>query len=504
MSLFVAGVCLAAGIWLFAGAERRHRSTAPEEEAAAEVPRKTATLEAAAAAEVDRRVAANGAGAKEAAMPVAAPLGAVAGSFFAPRSLTHDAKITLHALQWFEDDDSIHRRKAHFPVSEPWRLENLAAGHWRFAAEVTLDDRRWSSAWFDLELGEGAERRGVALTLVECCAEGVVTDRAGIAVPGAEIEITSARLILDDGRRKTRPPSNELRKVRASLASRVSSYQATAREVLELRTELKELLSQFEGDDSATIELSGPPTTVTHDERDEDRILPRRWTTDASGRYRVPLVGPGAFGLRLVGDEWIAEEAHVEVDHDRPVATHHFEVARASSLSGRVVAAGGTLPEVVQLFLRLGQVSEHTRMGPDGTFRFERRAPGRYDFYARGGGDAGQDWSHHAKLELAEGIDAFYEVPLEPTFDVEGQVVDPDRQPEIHVVAESRNDPSVQRQALVRADGTFTLRGLPAGTYDLSVRDRRLLEEHSFTVDAAHPAVHRGLELLPRGAARDE
>ncbi|MEX1024721.1 MAG: carboxypeptidase-like regulatory domain-containing protein [Planctomycetota bacterium] len=528
LSLIAVGVCLAAGLWLFGGSERRHRKSGPVQEALAEAPRTTATLEAAeiAASEVERRAAAIDDAVPDAqALDDAVPLGSVEGVFLAPRSLVGDPLITLHAHRWFENNGSSERREAPCHVSQPWRMTGLAAGHWRFSAEVTIDERRWSSEWFDVELGEGAERRGVALALVECYVEGFVTDRAGFAVAGAELEIAWKKFILS---KKPQPRVDaqqlprlvEMQEYLESAAFELDELRSTV--TLELGDASQRQVWNLHQDEGSPIPpevmdatLKTIEARIHHSVDSEiehlvsmqppnvDAISPERWKTDATGYYRIPLVGPGHFGLRIVDEELIAEDGHVEVDRARPVATHDFEVARASSLRGRVTAAGRAVPESVSCFLRLGDETRNTSLTAEGEFDFERLEPGRYDFYARGGGDAGQDWSHHAKLDIPEGFRATYDAVLEPSFDVEGRLVDPDGQERLLVFARGLDNPALNRQTRVRADGTFTIRGLYSGEYRFGVIKRELTEEHVFVVDEANPPVVHDLELLPQKLASD-
>lgn len=502
--------------------------------------------------------------AEEVVEPPALPAGegSISGSFSLPGGVPAAALVTLKTVAREEQGDEVaHYGPVHleFGARDPWQVENLGPGKYRLQATIEHDERIWTSSILEVELAKNAESKGHQLILVEYGVEGLVLDGNGMGVAGTHVEISWSRPLEDlafedanpwlssgillDGNHRisfTHSGDGELTSILYTdptemlegeyeiavprsdtdvWSSNVIIDSATSiafgeaeepmiHSTIEVPTIPQVLFDSAEGEsiiaDLSTLEehmVSLSEVFEEMQEIEEEPIEPPK-TTDASGRYRLALPGPGHYGLRVNGVEVevLAKNGEIEVSEIDPFAVHDFEVVRAASLSGRVSIYSGESPAGVYCFLKLSS-TDTEGVDEEGNFRFDRLWPGTYHFYARGGGDSGQDFSYHCMVEIVEGGNHNINPILEPSFEVKGQLTGATGEyANMRVIASGKTNSSLTREAEVMIDGSFTIRGLYASEYELTVRNRKLTEEVVFFVDVENPTAFLEADVAPRAS----
>lgn len=462
--------------------------------------------------------------------------GSISGSFSAPASVPADARVQVHAVARTEVGDQkafFGPVQLEFGIGEPWKLDGLGLGTYRVQAKVEHAARTWTSSILEIPLAEGIESTGHQLVLVEYGVEGLVLDGNGIGVRGVHVELVwsqpSEQLAFQD--------EHEWAFSKGWIdASNVSiSYSFEGDEEVLF---LNQLLAN-EDTDSASFEPGGR-LIVNWDANESEPPLPGSphapnpsidpqvsfeqlsstlrvysnmgsdWaidvgevlipTTDHTGHYSIPLPGPGRYGLSVNGIEIevLAEDGEIEVSELDPVRIYDFEVVRAATLSGTVSIYSGESPAGVSCFLKLSD-TRSLDVDDQGNFEFGGLWPGKYHFYARGGGKQGRDYSYHCLLEIEEGGSHRIDPILEPSFEIQGRLDGPPGEvANLRVVAVGKTNSSLKREGRVEIDGSFRIPGLYTSEYVLVVPGRDLTEEVVFFVDAANPSAFVEAELVPK------
>lgn len=217
----------------------------------------------------------------------------------------------------------------------------------------------------------------------------------------------------------------------------------------------------------------------------------RRFTTGPGGTFRVALEGPGTF--EIVGPEhnsddmldWLRTSVSGEVTVEAPIARADIELRLGGRVEGRVVRSDGHAAGIDVFLRRLGSGSTSNHdTDENGRFEYEKLEPGKYLFYARHGGSAGQDYCLHLELDVREGQTVFIDDILTASSSLTGVVQDTTGMPlkGVTVTASGSNNDNLTRRGKTDEFGVFTIVGMYACRYDLSVGKRRPTEAVSVDV----------------------
>lgn len=422
-----------------------------------------------------------------------------------------------------------------------WSFDSLVPGNWTFTARVAHEDRLGTGRSDPLELAAGEDRRNVRIAMREYVVMGTVTDSAGAPLrglrvsydwSGAEPALREASKSQDPWRVSisnlpvggqnvsfgrlnavttwANPTASDVR------ISTVQNTEAGEERILEM-VKMLEVIQM----DMRNVELSGevnsleglalesflpgnlnPLTEPAH----ELFFAPTdhasgEVTTDDAGRFRIPLEGRGEVSITAPAhtDQPSALEAQflrtsqsVEVTEQAPSAMVEFMLLRAATVNGHVMRSDGTKSSI-SVFLRPEGKSTKTGTTDDeGAFEFARLRPGKHNFYARSGGDSGQEFSVALVLELREGENRYINDVLTASSSVQGVLQNPSGQPltGVKITAFGADNDNLKRTGTTDEHGFFRIVGMYAGDYVLS------LQGFSFgdKVEAYAP---------PRGAVKD-
>jgi len=243
-------------------------------------------------------------------------------------------------------------------------------------------------------------------------------------------------------------------------------------------------------------------------------VRTRTTESEAHGRFVLENVKPGRYeAVVRVRESPLSYEA-LKTPLDVPPASP-FRVdleVPSGRIEGRVLLPGDSAPaEGIRLRLNRTDGKERYvrvgRTGAGGVYAFGHVAAGTYEVVVPGG----PDWAVASRGEIVLSHGARLtdiDIHLEAGVDVEGVVVDGEGRPvaaaRVRVVPVG-NDPSrwgPPARARTGADGRFTLRRIPPGSYTFRAFKRR---EHSDPVRVAVPAAgkldHVRL-VLPRGGGK--
>ena len=475
------------------------------------------------------------------------------------------------------EGESVRREQALDGAGARWSFPDLPPGVYVARATATLAPRRAFGASKIIEVGAAAPAEDVVLRMREYVLEGVVTanDEAPLAGLPVTVDWRAARGPAPAGshrelRTQLTSYADELRRLRtnqAQLELALSNYEvdgtplvgtiefngadvkigaerqrvavnarraelraaeAAARD--RLRSAALRLQSSRESEPQvfiSGIQLSEGQYEVgvrveheaaTLDLDGEEAHEQLASTTDALGRFKLWLPGPGRGGVLAPGED--AEESDgrwrwyrqggsaFEVSIEEPRTSVEIDVAHVGAIAGVVTApprAGDQDLEVFVRSLESERSTQHKTARSDdsrdvGRFRFEDLSPGRYVIYGRSGGSAGQDVSHRAVVDVRAGAATRIDLSLATSSSVVGVLVEAEGAPlaGAQITAYGEDNDNLSRNGRTDANGRFTIVGMYGGPYVVRADDRTLVHEPRLRVPQGGAVVDAGtLRLAP-------
>lgn len=230
---------------------------------------------------------------------------------------------------------------------------------------------------------------------------------------------------------------------------------------------------------------------------------------------------PGAMDQR--------QASTVTVDAGADLRGYDFHLVKMSAarVRGRVATAGGTLPMFVMLSLApissaSVQMATTVVRDPKGGFEFTGVLPGRYRLEAIGGSTGDEKLTASTTIDVTGSSVEGIQLTLAPPVSASGRLAQPlDRKlpPNLMVmlVPRDRDNHQAGGMAQVAADGSFTIKSVPRGDYDVVVfsatqgDDLYLSAIRMGDADALAEGVHVGerapapieISLKPNGGRMD-
>lgn len=230
--------------------------------------------------------------------------------------------------------------------------------------------------------------------------------------------------------------------------------------------------------------------------------------TDAAGRFWIALPGPGEVSMQVASTRieygetdpgYLGDSTSVDLTPDAPIGEARLALERAAALVGRLVRGDGHLDDL-SVFLRPAEGGNTATGSTDaeGRFRFSARKPGRYIFYARSGGNSGQEYCTTAEIDLVAGSVYSLDDVLTGSSSLTGVVVGADGQPVTgaNVTAYGANNRSLKRTGVTDEWGSFTIRGMYPVEYILEVSGKPAAQGAKFLVPPAGGMANAGTLTL--------
>lgn len=223
------------------------------------------------------------------------------------------------------------------------------------------------------------------------------------------------------------------------------------------------------------VDTSGRPVT-------EARVSTKEWEwnagwtdrfpgagrVDDEGRFELDRLPAGPIQIRALGPEGSRSDVlRLELEAGERRDGVELVLRARPRILGRVVAPDGSPVSEPQVTVRGGRGPGHCQTGEDGGFRCEGWDPGTYTLAARKAG-VGQV----EKSVVLGDADVMVDLYLKPELVISGRVVTAEGEPVADRVVRAQPpaagffDSFTERTA---ADGSFTIRGVHEGTYELLV-----------------------------------
>lgn len=430
------------------------------------------------------------------------------------------------------------------PGTTRWRFDGLAPGAWVVSARADAASRigpriGWGRAE-PADLLPGEDRAGVRVALQEYVVTGTVTDAHGAPLAGIHVDhiwsstdpqagdareaapevqtwgstVSDGRVILnlsglDGGVFRIQPPLQEAEVAEVEELLDALSRAQEAAAVSGTRNVTFESYSVS----AANVGFGGESIRLSDhvvEESGKRPATPDGWVlegfradhvvTDAAGVFRIPLPGPGDVELMAPGSEqpeaavsYLRAQRALSVSVDEPTVTVTLELQPAAILTGRLTRSDGST-DGIEVFLRAlsGGGTRNESTDGEGRYRFDGLPPGEYLFYARSGGERGQDLCTHDRILFEDGGTYVHDDVLTASSSVEGRLVDEAGEPleGLQVIARGKDNHSLSRNAETGPDGRFRITGMYPCDHVLSVPGHEL--EGTTTV-----------QVPPRGALVD-
>lgn len=253
-----------------------------------------------------------------------------------------------------------------------------------------------------------------------------------------------------------------------------------------------------------------PSSSGENDDVEEAPSIPSSGAvvTDAAGRFWIALPGPGEVTMTVAstriqyGDTdpgYLGGSTSEDLTGDAPIGEASLALERAAGLVGCLVRGDGHRNDL-NVFLRPASEGATNTASTDaeGRFRFSVKRPGRYIFYARGGGSSGQDYCAAAEIDLTAGSIYVLDDVLTNSSSLTGVVLGADGQPVsgAEVIAFGANNRSLKRVGRTDEWGTFTITGMYPVEYTLEVSGKPLSQGAKFFVPPAGGMANAGTLTL--------
>jgi len=520
----------------------------------------------------DARVAADAPADPDAPTGDARLSGAIAGPGW-----SNGAAVEVELRGVTEEGAAVRRTQSLDGAGARWAFEGLPAGVYVARATATLDPRRAFASSDTIQLAADAPADDVVLRMREYVLEGVVTadDRTPLANLPVTVDWHAARGPALAGqseelRRAITSYSNELQRLsmnQARIELSLTNLEGSAEPVIEtievaaqdgeaqrerLRVEAEARRAEFRAAEAAA---RAQMRAAALELRTSDEIEPQVFisglalanvdfegrlrvngrtvdvkadgakgsgrlacTTDALGRFKLWLPGPGRGGVLAPGDEaedtderwrWYRQGGSpFAVSAEEPRASVEVEISHVGAIRGVVTAPPRTGDQDLEVFVRaLGtkRSTQHTtaRSGEsrdEGTFRFNDLAPGRYVIYGRSGGSAGQDVSHRAVVQVHAGAATRVDLALATSSSVVGVLVDAEGAPlaGARLTAYGEDNDNLSRNGRTDENGRFTIVGMYGGPYVVRADEHALVQEPRLRVPQGGAVVDAGtLRVAP-------
>ena len=418
-----------------------------------------------------------------------------------------------------------------------FRFEDLAPGAWLVSARATAAERIAWGRSEAVELLPGEARSGLRVVLREYAIVGTVTDGNGAPIPGLEV---ACEWIGSDEFAgefvEVEQPFTDFGDINIEIAQGdtiidFGGVPVLRSELFDSRSVLLEELV-IEAYEEVSVEAvleeePGIPDVAASGARPRGGLGPEpvlqrpfpvqaepssktlSWIntpfvshvasyaastvrTDAAGVFRLALSGPGNVNVRAPaseGDEqgarFIQGELEAEVTAQEPTAELAFELRRAATVEGRAVRSDGRADEVLVFLRSVSAGSTETgRTDAEGRFRFGGLVEGEYIFYARSGGEEGQDLCAHQEIAVGDGEAFVLDDVLTASSSLEGQLIGTDGLPmeDARVTAYGARNRNLSREGTTGADGRFLIEGMYPCEYVLQVEGLELAGETRVSV----------------------
>lgn len=507
-----------------------------------------------------------------------APIGEarIAGALAGP-GWANGAPIEVHLAGLTEDGEQVRREQSLDGLGATWAFEGLPPGIYVARASASSSPRR---AWGESEpmtLNAEASEDGVVVRMREYVLEGIVTASDDAPLTGLRVTVdwNASRSALHVARRSELEnalvsyatdleglQSEEVEPLIEDLESdlrdaviidsfEVSEWEVGAElelqravaevqrqhaqaveEVMRVQLELESIRIQSFDAPQADVFISGialgsglgyggpSGEPVIEDEESHRQLVA---TTDALGRFKLWLPGPGHGSARAPGEEtgetgdsserwrWYRPSREQYAVHvEEPRASVELELVHVGSLHGVVTAPPRGGDQDLEVFARPLEgertSTRHTTAGEGGRYAFENLRPGRYVLYGRSGGSAGQDVSHRTVVQVHGGAEARVDLPLATSSSVVGVLVNAKGAPiaGARITAYGEDNDNLSRNGRTDANGRFTIVGMYGGPYVIKADEHTLVEEPRLRVPQGGAVVDAGrLRVAPPPEPKD-
>lgn len=401
-------------------------------------------------------------------VPAERPFGEITGRVLYAADGSPAAGVQVRVLPWGAADPFFHEQWVRTDRKGRFHVARVRAG------SLTLSPFLGGLTRAEVEPGETTE---VELEIPEGCeVKGVVVDRAGAAVAGADIHVSRFGDIIDtrpvttsaaDGTFRIRHVEARRRSVGArkpGLApSPLHSFMANVGETIEVKLVLDEpggrVAGRVWGPGGRPVEgarvLVGPEEHRSFALEDGTRVYkagPLRMRTDEEGRFTAAALAPGPNPVHVRAEGLAPWSGSVDVVQGS-VHKLRVDLKPGVTIRGRILDAGGNPASRVEV--ALGTYGDFrapwTRTAQDGTYELRGAAPGEIAIEA----DGDEQGTARATLHAAPGEELLWNARLAPGLTLSGQVLDERGNPleGWNVRARGRTEDDFHSD-LVRTDGT--------------------------------------------------
>ncbi len=372
---------------------------------------------------------------------------------------------------------NVAERRADSQENGNFTLSGLTDGNWR----IQVSAEGFLPADAQVELSETEIAPNLKLELVRgTTLEGRVLDPDGEPVAGAGIYImrgddyVSQCASDQDGNYK----ADSVAQGSYSVFARSEDYTLLFSGDIELSQpgeQHYDISLRRQGNVEGVVLLAGediPINGATVFVEEKEGRVNRRQDTDESGQFSIGALYGGEYDARAWAQGYVRSEAvrfSVEAGGVAPNLT--LRLQPGAVLEGTVYRLNGPEANAVVVLVPIAEEGEegeeqrrrNSGSGDEGLYRLDGLREGAFEVFARS-----RDYSHLARVsvQLALGEQLRIDIHLEPAAELQG-VVGWAETPPREVVARMVAPGTVRRRAEVQADGSFSLRGLYPGRYQV-------------------------------------
>ncbi|MFO0725100.1 MAG: carboxypeptidase-like regulatory domain-containing protein [Myxococcota bacterium] len=319
--------------------------------------------------------------------------------------------------------------------------------------------------------------------------EGTVRDELGAAIPGANVVLSAAHVVMETdaaGHFEVQLP----RRLWAVCVSARGYIRAPCQDVAGGGGPHDVVLTRSAGIEGMVVDASGAPVA----EADVVATEPKRsWgRSDAGGHFRLE-VAPGTWEIGVAHPDFLDEFAEVQA----PATQVRLVLRRGAEVVGSVLNADGTPLAGALVATR----DRRTVADSGGHFRLSGLAEGPVSIGARLEGPEGVV-AVDEDVTVSAGRPTELVLRIPPSQQIEGTVVDQRQRPVVDILVLAEPAESGLLRALTDARGAFTLRGPRAERYRLSVEVNQGASCDDLMVQPGARGVVIRCELAPRVRGR--